>query len=93
MSSELNSLRDRLEDTDRQLIDLISRRLELAREAGTVKREAGLPTLDPGREAEVVRRAGVMAREAGIPPEGVREIFWHLIGLCRRIQSEEERTQ
>ena len=57
---------------------------------GEVKRELGLPVLDPAREAAVVRRAGSLAREAGLPDEDVRYLFWHLVGLCRRAQLEGE---
>ena len=70
------------------LIDLIARRVDLARRVGAAKRQAGLPTLDPAREAAVVRRAGALAREANLDDEDVRYIFWHLIGLSRRMQME-----
>jgi chorismate mutase len=86
---ELLQIRDEIERVDRALIDLIAQRVRLARQVGVVKREAGLPTLDPPREAAVVRRAGALAREAGLDDEDVRYIFWHLIGLSRRMQLEE----
>ena len=82
----LRSLRECIEQIDRELIGLIARRVRLAREVGAAKRELGMPTLDPAREATVVRRAGELAREAGVGDEDVRYIFWHLIGLSRRAQ-------
>ena len=85
---ELAEIRNEIEGVDRMLIDLIARRVRLARRIGAVKRAAGLPTLDPPREAAVVRRAGALAREAGLDDEDVRYIFWHLIGLSRRMQME-----
>ena len=85
---EMDRLREEIEGIDRQLIELIARRVDLAREVGRAKRAAGLPTLDPAREAAVVRRAGQVAREVGIEDEDVRYIFWHLIGLSRRAQNE-----
>ena len=88
-SDEMERLRQEIESIDRSLIELIARRVDLAREVGRAKRAAGLPTLDPAREAAVVRRAGQVAREVGIEDEDVRYIFWHLIGLSRRAQSEE----
>lgn len=90
ISAELAAIRDEIENIDRALIDLIAKRVALARRVGVVKRNAGLPTLDPPREAAVVRRAGALAREAGLDDEDVRYIFWHLIGLSRRIQMEEQ---
>ncbi|MEX2571850.1 MAG: chorismate mutase [Gemmatimonadota bacterium] len=89
-TAELARIRSEIEKIDRSLIELIAERVRLARRVGVVKRSAGLPTLDPPREAAVVRRAGVLAREVGLDDEDVRYIFWHLIGLSRRIQMEEE---
>ncbi|MEX2582692.1 MAG: chorismate mutase [Gemmatimonadota bacterium] len=89
-TSELNRIREEIEAIDRSLIELIAKRVHFARRVGAVKRAAGLPTLDPPREAAVVRRAGALARDAGLDDEDVRYIFWHLIGLSRRIQMEEQ---
>jgi chorismate mutase len=88
--AELSEIRTQIEQIDRSLIELIAQRVQLARRVGIVKRTAGLPTLDPPREAAVVRRAGALAREAGLADEDVRYIFWHLIGLSRRMQMEEQ---
>lgn len=86
---ELDSLRVEIERIDRELIDLIARRVELGRVVGQAKRRQGMAILDPAREAAVVRRAGVLARETGLQDEDVRYIFWHLIGLSRRAQMED----
>lgn len=89
MSEELTRLRGEIERLDRTLIELVAERVRLARRVGAAKRAAGLPTLDPAREAAVVRRAGALARETGLDDEDVRYIFWHLIGLSRRAQAED----
>lgn len=86
---QLEELRGEIERLDRSLIDLIAERVMLGTRVGAAKRAAGLPLLDPVREAAVVRRAGTLAREAGLEDEDVRYIFWHLIGLSRRAQMEE----
>jgi prephenate dehydrogenase len=83
---ELDGLRVEIERIDRELVDLIARRVELGRVVGRAKRRLGMAILDPAREAAVVRRAGALAREAGLQDEDVRYIFWHLIGLSRRAQ-------
>ena len=86
---ELGEIRAEIERIDRALLGLIAERVELARRVGAAKRAAGLPILDPAREAAVVRRAGTLAREARLPDDDVRYIWWHLIGLSRRVQMEE----
>ncbi len=85
----LNLIREGIETIDAQLVTLLGERLRLARAAGAAKRAAGLPTLDPAREAAVVRRAAAAARKAGLPVEQVRDVFWHIVGLCRGAQTEQ----
>ena len=85
---EIDAIREHIERVDAALVDLIARRVALARAAGERKRERGLPTLDAKREAAVVRRTARLARDAGLPPEDIRAVFWQLIGLCRRSQVE-----
>jgi monofunctional chorismate mutase len=89
-SEEVERLRGEIERLDRAIVDLIAERVRLARAVGAAKRAAGVPTLDPAREAAVIRRAGSEARDRGLADEAVREIFWHIIGLSRRAQAEPE---
>ena len=84
----LIELRENIESIDRLLVSTIARRVEAARAVGRMKRANNLPILDTAREAAVVRRAVEMAREESLNEEEVREIFWHIIGLCRRAQME-----
>lgn len=82
----LAELRAAIERIDRQLLALVSRRVAVAHEVAIAKREAGLPILDPQREAVVVRRAATFARAEGIEEEDVRDLIWSLIGLTRRAE-------
>jgi chorismate mutase len=83
---ELARCRDEIEQIDRQIIALLSRRLTLGKRTGELKRLAGLPILDPTREAAVIRRVTGEARDAGLPPEPIREVFWQIVGMSRRAQ-------
>jgi chorismate mutase len=85
-TERLETLRTEIEEVDRQLIALLAKRVELARQTGDAKRAGGCEVLDPAREAAVVRRAGAVAREMGVDDEDVRYIFWHVIGMSRRAQ-------
>jgi len=87
---ELSRLREEIERIDRTMIQLIAERVRLARAVGATKRAAGLPTLDPAREAAVIRQAAEVAREAGLHDDEIRHIFWQVIGLSRRAQLEGE---
>jgi chorismate mutase len=83
---ELSRCREEIERIDRDIIALLARRLTLGKRTGDLKRDAGLPILDPTREAAVIRRVTEEAREAGLPPEPIREIFWQIVGMSRRAQ-------
>jgi prephenate dehydrogenase len=89
-SEALLRARQEIERVDREIVELLAERVQLALQVGRAKREAGLPLLDPAREAAVVRRAGGLARDAGVSDEDVREIFWHVIAMSRRAQSSAE---
>lgn len=84
--AELAACRDEIEAIDREIIMLLGRRLTLGKRTGDLKRVAGLPILDPTREAAVIRRVTTVAREVGLPSEPVREVFWQIIGMSRQIQ-------
>ena len=87
---ELSRCRQEIERVDDEIISLLSKRVELARRTGALKREHGLPILDPRREAQVIRSAVANARAAGLAEEPVREIFWHILGLSRKAQQAPE---
>lgn len=88
--AELSRIRADIERVDYEIIERIAERVRLARAVGETKHAAGLATIDHAHEAAVVRRAVERARQAGVPQEdAVRQIFWLLIGLCRRAQNDE----
>jgi chorismate mutase len=83
---ELARCRAEIERIDHEIISLLADRLALGKRTGELKRMAGLPILDPTREAAVIRRVTTAARDAGLPPEPVREVFWQIVGMSRREQ-------
>ena len=90
-SEELTQCRDEIAAIDRELVSLLRKRVDLGLRTGVVKREMGLPILDPGREAAVIRSAVEAARQVNLPDEPVREIFWRILGLSRTAQENEAR--
>ena len=90
-ADELAQCREQIGGVDREIVKLLRRRVDLALRTGNIKRELGLPILDPGREATVIRTAVELARADGLPEEQVREIFWRILGLSRGAQQEEEK--
>ena len=79
----LTELRDRVSETDRAILDLVNRRLELVQEIRRHKAELGLPFLDPTREAELL--AALRAANTGpLSADGVERLFRNILELLKQ---------
>lgn len=90
VTARLDELRKGIEEVDGEILKALVARARLAEAIGRTKEEAGLPVLDPAREARVVSRASKVARDEGLPIEDVRALYWRIIELCRHAQMEEK---
>ena len=87
MASELSleELRRLIDDVDKQVVQLLNRRAEVAIRIGEFKRQMGLEVWSPVREAEVLDR--VIKNSAGpLLPETLRSIFRELMSGSRKLQ-------
>ena len=88
-SAEIAQIREQIENVDHQIVQLLGQRVSLARRIGEFKRVAGTATLDPAREAAVLRGMVELARSQGLHTEDARDVFWAVIGMCRRAQTDQ----
>lgn len=81
---ELASIRDRIDDIDRQIHELLNARAQAAQQVGNSKRSAGLSTADfykPEREAQVLRKA--LDRNKGpLRNEEIARLFREIMSAC-----------
>jgi chorismate mutase/prephenate dehydrogenase len=91
---DLKTLRDRLDETDRRLIELAAERQRLVAQIGEIKRAAGRELRDFAREREVLDRAARNAEAAGIDPDLARGLLRQLIeaSLARQEQDRVRAT-
>lgn len=83
---ELSETRERIDEVDRELMQLLQRRAELVRRAQRAKATVGMGVVDPEREARMLATRAAWAEEAGLDADGVRNIFEAIIGLSCEIQ-------
>jgi chorismate mutase len=83
----LEELRRELEEIDREILSLLSRRAEVALCIGRLKTKNGLPVHLPQREEEVIARV-VRANPGPLGPEAVERIFRRIIAETRRLEEE-----
>lgn len=81
--ADLDTLRAEIDALDSTLAETLAARFRVAEAVGRLKRREGILPTDPAREAEIVRRATARARASGVPVEGVRSVFWAVLGYCR----------
>ncbi|MDD5197568.1 MAG: chorismate mutase [Candidatus Gracilibacteria bacterium] len=73
--SQLLSYRERIDEIDEALIELLGERFQFVKQVGIYKKEHNLPPLQPGRWAEVVRTRTAWAVERGLSPEFIEKLW------------------
>ncbi len=82
----LTATRGGIDRIDDGMVRLFAHRQRLAGLAGTLKRRAGLPQHDAGREASVQQRAQQLAQRCGMPGDSVARLMALLIAEAHRRQ-------
>ncbi|HXG01811.1 MAG TPA: prephenate dehydratase [Candidatus Binatia bacterium] len=81
----LDDWRSRINDLDDQILTLLTQRAEAALQIGALKRERGLASYAPEREAEIVHRL-VAANRGPLPAETVRAVWREILSGCRALE-------
>jgi chorismate mutase/prephenate dehydratase len=79
----LDEAREAIDAADRELLDVVNRRLELVRTLHEHKVAAGLPLRDLGREEALVARLQ-SANDGPLSDEGVAELFHTVLAVIRK---------
>src|SRR5581483_9800154 len=81
--SELEGLRGEISELDRQLLELLNRRLELVAAVRDYKDSAGERWIDPEREADLLQ-ALVAANPGPLSERGVTSIFSAVLDVLKQ---------
>jgi prephenate dehydrogenase len=85
-SPELAEARDRIDEIDRELVELLARRGHLALRAARAKAELGRAVVDPHREALLLDARRTWADEHGLDPDATEDVFRAVLRFSRSIQ-------
>ena len=89
MSDRLDDLRAELSEVDRALLELVGRRLSLAKQIGSVKRDRDRPTRDFARERVVIEIARKEAARLGYRPDVAERLMRILIRSSLTAQEQD----
>jgi chorismate mutase-like protein len=84
----IDELRQRIDQLDERLVELLNERATCAVEIGKAKHARGLEVYQPDREAEVLRHVQECGHRANGPlgPEAIARVFERIIDEARRIE-------
>lgn len=85
---ELADWRRRIDQIDRELLELLNRRAQCVQHLAPLKREGGIEVLDPERERRVHQNLE-SANHGPLRPEAVARIFDCIMEAMRELQHEE----
>ena len=82
------NIRNAIDAVDRRIIALLQERATLAREIGQVKKELGLPILDPAREGKI-RKKIAQGPQGPMDAQQLTRIYEMIMAESRRLQEED----
>ena len=80
--------RQRIDDLDDRIIELLAERTQVIREVGHLKHEKGIPSVIQHRVDEVRERNAVHAAAKGMDDDLVRQIYTLLIDYSCNLEDE-----
>ena len=77
--------RDRIDDLDRRILEMLNARTRIVEEIGQIKKEHGLPVYEPRREDQVFRN--VIEHNTGpISEQALQRIYERILDEMRTLQ-------
>ena len=77
--SELQRLRDSIDNIDAALIHLLAERFKCTQQVGRFKADHGLPPADPSREAQQIARLRALAHDAKLDPDFAEKFLGFIV--------------
>ena len=84
---DIEPLRVRIDEIDRQLVEMLNARSALANHIGRIKKILGLAIYDPSREKEVLASV-IRASKGPLPDAAIRRLFERVIDETRSLERQ-----
>ena len=89
----IGELRKRIDEVDEQVLLALSRRAELSRSIGLLKRKQRIPIKDAPRENDVYVHIRERAVALGLDPACVEVIYRQIVNMCTAVQELKEKGE
>ncbi|MDP9159205.1 MAG: chorismate mutase [Acidobacteriota bacterium] len=85
---DISGWRQKIDEIDRKLVELLSQRAQAAHEIGKLKRDARMPIYEPDRERAVFSKA-TKVNPGPLADKDLLRIYERIMDVMRQIQREE----
>ncbi|MBU0727536.1 chorismate mutase [Patescibacteria group bacterium] len=82
----MKEIRKQIDEIDKNIIKLLSRRFKLAPKLAKFKKAEGLPILDKKRELEVIDKLEKLAKKEGLDLKFIKKLWVEILKESRKIQ-------
>ncbi len=90
---DIKQLRKRIDEVDEQILRSLSKRMEICKSIGLVKKKHGIPIQDLPRESDVYVHIKEKAADLGLDPAQVESIYRQIVNICISLQDLEEKSE
>jgi chorismate mutase len=93
MTEEVQKLRKKIDEVDENILRLLGERSEICRSIGLLKKENGMPIVDPAREAEVYANIRGKSADFALDVDQVEAIYRQIVFMCSSVQELKEKSE
>ncbi|PMP94532.1 MAG: prephenate dehydratase, partial [Thermodesulfobacterium geofontis] len=86
-NNKLQELREKIDSIDRQIVELLKERIEIAKKIGKLKEDIGYESFDLLREKEILNKI-LKINEKIFPEDALKVIYSEIIKACRSVQQK-----
>lgn len=90
---DINQFRKRIDDIDERILQFLSRRADVCKLIGSLKRKHKIPIKDIPRENDVYAHIRQQAAALGLNPIQVEAIYRQIVNMCMTVQELEEKRE
>ncbi|MFT3742099.1 MAG: chorismate mutase [Gammaproteobacteria bacterium] len=84
---ELITLREQVQNLDRQILELLARRKALVIQIGHLKSAQNMPIFDAQREQTLIKEYQNLAEQYQLSESFIAQLFQHIFAYAREVQS------
>ena len=88
---DIKQLRKRIDEVDEQILSSLSKRTEICKSIGLMKKKHGIPIKDLPRENDVYTHIKEKAVDLGLDADVVEAIYRQIVNMCSSVQEMQEK--